>query len=203
MIFAPTDIKTDVTKYETQIVVLESKIDSLHAKNTTLEVQADSLVLEVAKYDRKIKNLNTKIMLSKKKHRNSLMLLILSVMMSWNSFSQTVTDTTRIVLTKPIAKLVVKDLISFDGLEKTNKTLNQLIEETNNRLDKSLKLNTNLSQQVKNYQLIISDKDVQLQTSDVLSKELQKELKKEARAKKLYKIGSGIGVFATLLLLAQ
>ena len=124
-------------------------------------------------------------------------------MMSWNSFSQTVTDTTRIVLTKPIAKLVVKDLISFDGLEKTNKTLNQLIEETNNRLDKSLKLNTNLSQQVKNYQLIISDKDVQLQTSDVLSKELQKELKKEARAKKLYKIGSGIGVFATLLLLAQ
>ena len=49
-------------------------------------------------------------------------------MISWNSFSQTVTDTTRIVLTKPIAKLVVKDLIRFDGLEKTNKTLNQLIE---------------------------------------------------------------------------
>ena len=124
-------------------------------------------------------------------------------MMSWNSFSQTVTDTTRIVLTKPIAKLVVKDLISFDGLEKTNKTLNQLIVETNNRLDKSLKLNTNLSQQVKNYKLIIGDKDVQLKTSDVLSKELQKELKKQARAKKLYQIGSGIGVFATLLLLAQ
>ena len=124
-------------------------------------------------------------------------------MISWNSFSQTVTDTTRIVLTKPIAKLVVKDLISFDGLEKTNKTLNQLIVETNNRLDKSLKLNNNLSQQVKNYQLIIGDKDIQLQTSDVLSKELQKELKKEARAKKLYQIGSGIGVFATLLLLAQ
>ena len=76
-------------------------------------------------------------------------------MMSWNSFSQTVTDTTRIVLTKPIAKLVVKDLISFDGLEKTNKTLNQLIVETNNRLDKSLKLNTNLSQQVKNYKIIL------------------------------------------------
>jgi len=142
-------------------------------------------------------------MLSKKKHRNSLMLLIFTVMISWNSFSQTVTDTTRIVLTKPIAKLVVKDLISFDGLEKTNKTLNQLIVETNNRLDKSLKLNTNLSQQVKNYKLIIGDKDVQLQTSDVLSKELQKELKKQARAKKLYQIGSGIGVFATLLLLAQ
>ena len=124
-------------------------------------------------------------------------------MISWNSFSQTVTDTTRIVLTKPIAKLVVKDLISFDGLEKTNKTLNQLIVETNNRLDKSLKLNNNLSQQVKNYQLIIGDKDIQLQTSDVLSKELQKELKKEARAKKLYQIGTGIGVFATLLLLAQ
>ena len=64
-------------------------------------------------------------------------------------------------------------------------------------------MNTNLSQQIKNYKLIIGDKDAQLQTSDVLSKELQKELKKQARAKKLYQIGSGIGVFATLLLLAQ
>tara|TARA_R110000772_G_scaffold143788_1_gene253359 strand:- start:60 stop:359 length:300 start_codon:yes stop_codon:yes gene_type:complete len=72
MIFAPTDIKTDVTKYETQIVVLESKIDSLHAKNTTLEVQADSLVLEVAKYDRKIKNLNTKIYAIKKETQKQL-----------------------------------------------------------------------------------------------------------------------------------
>ena len=72
MIFAPTDIKTDVSRYESQILALESKIDSLHAKNTTLEVQADSLVLEVAKYDRKIKNLNTKIYAIKKETQKQL-----------------------------------------------------------------------------------------------------------------------------------
>ena len=123
--------------------------------------------------------------------------------MSYSSFSQTVTDTTKIVLIKPIAKLIVKDLISYDGLVKSNKTLNELLVETDLKLNTSLKLNSNLSQQVKNFESIIGDKDIQLKTSDILSKELQKELKKEARAKKLYQIGSGIGVFATLLLLAQ
>jgi hypothetical protein len=123
--------------------------------------------------------------------------------MSWNSFSQTVTDTTRIVLTKPIAKLVVKDLINYDGLVKTNKTLNGLIQETNLKLGKSLELNSNLNQQIKNYQLIIDDKETQLKTSSTLSKELQKELKREARAKKLYKIGSTIGAVALALLLVK
>ena len=37
-------------------------------------------------------------------------------MMSLNAFSQNVTDSTKIQLTKPIAKLVIKDLIQFDGL---------------------------------------------------------------------------------------
>ena len=124
-------------------------------------------------------------------------------MVSWSSFSQTVTDTTKIVLTKPIAKLIVKDLISYDGLVKSNKTLNELLQETDLKLNTSLELNSNLSQQVKNFEFIIGNKDTQLKTSDILSKELQKELKKEARSKKLYKIGTGIGVFATLLLLAQ
>tara|TARA_R110002153_G_scaffold71846_1_gene188589 strand:- start:51 stop:422 length:372 start_codon:yes stop_codon:yes gene_type:complete len=123
--------------------------------------------------------------------------------MSWNSFSQTVTDTTRIVLTKPVAKLVVKDLINYDGLVKTNKTLNGLIQETNLKLGKSLELNSNLNQQIKNYQLIIDDKETQLKTSSTLSKELQKELKREARAKKLYKIGSTIGAAALALLLVK
>ena len=72
MIFASTDIKTDVSKYETQILTLESKIDSLHSKNDTLELQADSLILEVAKYDRKIKNLNTRIYAIKKETQKQL-----------------------------------------------------------------------------------------------------------------------------------
>jgi len=124
-------------------------------------------------------------------------------MTSWNSFSQTVTDTTRIVLTKPIAKLVIKDLIKFDGLEQSTKTLKALLTETNGKLNTSLELNKNLNLQVKNYQTILNDKDKQLQTSDFLSKDLQAELKKQARTQKLYKIGSTVGAVALALLLIK
>ena len=124
-------------------------------------------------------------------------------MTSWSSFSQTVTDTTRIVLTKPIAKLVIKDLIKFDGLEQSTKTLKALLTETNGKLNTSLELNKNLNSQVKNYQTILNDKDKQLQTSDFLSKDLQAELKKQARTQKLYKIGSTVGAVALALLLIK
>jgi hypothetical protein len=124
-------------------------------------------------------------------------------MMSWNATSQNVTDSTKIQLTKPIAKLVVKDLISGDGLKLEVKTLNQLLLETNNKLETQSILVTNLESQVFNYQTIIDQKDLQLGTSSELTEELNKQLKKEARAKKLYKIGSTVGAAAVLLLLIQ
>ena len=124
-------------------------------------------------------------------------------MMSWNATSQSVTDSTKIQLTKPIAKLVVKDLISGDGLKLEVKTLNELLLETNNKLETQTVLVTNLESQVLNYQTIIDQKDLQLGTSSQLTEELNKQLKKETRAKKLYKIGSTVGAAAVLLLLIQ
>ena len=124
-------------------------------------------------------------------------------MMSWNATSQNATDSTKIQLTKPIAKLVVKDLISGDGLKLEVKTLNQLLLETNNKLETQSILVTNLESQVFNYQTIIDQKDLQLGTSSELTEELNKQLNKEARAKKLYKIGSTVGAAAVLLLLIQ
>lgn len=124
-------------------------------------------------------------------------------MMSWNATSQIVTDSTKIQLTKPIAKLVVKDLISGDGLKLEVKTLNELLLETNNKLETQSVLVTNLESQVLNYITIIDQKDLQLGTSSELTEELNKQLKKEARAKKLYKIGSTVGAAAVLLLLIQ
>ena len=123
--------------------------------------------------------------------------------MSWNATSQIVTDSTKIQLTKPIAKLVVKDLISGDGLKLEVKTLNELLLETNNKLETQSVLVTNLESQVLNYITIIDQKDLQLGTSSELTEELNKQLKKEARAKKLYKIGSTVGAAAVLLLLIQ
>lgn len=124
-------------------------------------------------------------------------------MLSWNATSQTVIDSTRIRLTKPVAKLIVKDLIIGDGLKLEVKTLNELLEETNNQLSTTNKLVTNLETQVNNYQKIIDKKDLQLGTSSELSDNLKKQLKKEQRTKKLYKLGSTIGAAAVLLLLVQ
>ena len=142
-------------------------------------------------------------MLLRGKQKGSLMLLIFSVMMSWSSFSQNVTDSTQIQLTKPVAKLVIKDLIQFDGLSKEMQTMQTILTETNDKLLTQGTLVANLKTQVENYQLIIEKKDSQMVKASELSKELQKELKKQARQKKLYKIGTTVGAIATALLIIQ
>ena len=124
-------------------------------------------------------------------------------MMSWSSFSQNVTDSTQIQLTKPVAKLVIKDLIQFDGLSKEMQTMQTILTETNDKLLTQGTLVANLKTQVENYQLIIEKKDSQMVKASELSKELQKELKKQARQKKLYKIGTTVGAVATALLIIQ
>jgi len=123
-------------------------------------------------------------------------------MMSWNSFSQNVTDS-QIQLTKPIARLVIKDLIQFDGLSKEMQTMQTILSETNEKLNNQGMLVANLRTQVTNYQGIIEQKDAQMIKATELSDKLQKELKKQARAKKLYQIGSTVGVIATALLIVQ
>ena len=142
-------------------------------------------------------------MLSKSRLKNSLMLLTFSVMMSWNSFSQSVTDSTQIQLTKPIARLVIKDLIQFDGLSEEMQTMQTILTETNNKLLTQGTLVANLKTQVENYQKIISKQETQLGTSEELSDQLQKELKKQARTQKLYKVGSIVGAAALGLLIVK
>jgi len=124
-------------------------------------------------------------------------------MMSWSSFSQSVTDSTQIQLTKPVAKLVIKDLIQFDGLSQEMQTMQTILTETNNKLIVQGELVSNLKTQVSNYQTILDKKNLQLSTSDELSTQLQKELKKQARTQKLYKVGSIVGAVALGLLIVQ
>ena len=66
-------------------------------------------------------------------------------MMSLKSFSQTDTLTSTIQLTKPIAKLVVKDLIQLDGMSKEFETLQNVLSETNLKFDEQSKLVVNLT----------------------------------------------------------
>jgi len=122
-------------------------------------------------------------------------------MMSLNAFSQTATDTTKIQLTKPIARLVIKDLIQFDGLSQEMLTMQQVLSETNDKLVTQGELVANLKTQLSNFERIVQQKDRQLETANSLSSELQKELKKQAAQKKLFQFGT-IAVGAAAILLA-
>lgn len=122
-------------------------------------------------------------------------------MMSWNSFSQSVTDSPTIQLTKPVAKLVIKDLIQFDGLSKEMETMQSILIETNNKLNIQGELNANLKTQVANYKKIIQEKDQQFSTQAELSKRLQNDLKKQKiRTKIMGGAGIAVALGAALLI---
>jgi hypothetical protein len=125
--------------------------------------------------------------------------------MSLNCFSQTGTnkesDTTKVVLTKEVAKQVVKDLIRLDGCQEELKlTQNKVIKLEEREIQKDTIISL-LKDKDKNNQFIIIQKDNQLQISDELSKSLNKELKKSKRTTFLYKLGTVVGIITTSFLL--
>jgi hypothetical protein len=142
-------------------------------------------------------------MLLKKKLSRGLILSTFLVMMSLKSFSQIATDTTSIQLTKPVAKLVIKDLMKGDGMAVELQTIQEILSSTNQKLATQTELVTNLNLQITNLESILSTKDEQINTSQELSKELEEALRKEKRLGRLYKLGSTVGIAAVALLLVQ
>lgn len=124
-------------------------------------------------------------------------------MMSLNAFSQNDTDTTKIQLTKPVAKLVIKDLIQFDGLSVEMQTMQSILTETNNKLLTQNELVTNLQLQNNNLESVIRDLQSKYDTQAQISKEFEVAFKKQKRRTTIYKIGTTVGAVATVLLLVQ
>ena len=121
--------------------------------------------------------------------------LILLMMMSLKGFSQNVTDSTSIQLKKPIAKLVIKDLITGDGAkEELSLSLSKikLLEQKVVLKDSIIK---NLNFKVGNFESIMLTKSDQLALSQELSKRLQNDLKKQKLKTKLM---GGAGIIAVV-----
>ena len=134
------------------------------------------------------------------------MLSIISVMICLNSFSQndTKADSLKTIqLSNPVAKEVIKDLIQGDADSKELEAMIKLVTVTNEKLITQSDLVSNLKLQTNTLNNIILQKDSQLKTSAELSDELQSALRKANRQKKLYQIGSGIGLGAVVLLLVK
>ena len=142
-------------------------------------------------------------MLLKEKLKRNLWLSILLVLLSFKSFSQNDTINQKIVLTKPVAKLVVKDLISGDQKAQELTAVNNLLKETEFKLNTQSTLVLNLQSQIKNYDQIVGELDGKFELQQKLSKDLEEALKKQRRQTTIYKIGAGVGAVATVLLLIQ
>ena len=124
-------------------------------------------------------------------------------MMSWNATSQNVTDSSKIQLTKPIAKLVIKDLIQFDGLSTEMQTMQSILSETNSKLLIQNQLVTNIKLQNTNLESVIRELNKKYETQSSLTKDFEVALKRQKRQSTIYKIGTTVGAVATLLLLVQ
>ena len=120
-----------------------------------------------------------------------LVLSIFLTMMSLSSFSQTATDTSSIQLRKPIAKLVIKDLIIGDGSKEQISILNAKIGLLENKIVLKDSIIFNLNTKVTNYESILNVKGDQLALSQELSKKLEKDLSK---AKLKGKLMGGAGL---------
>ena len=120
-----------------------------------------------------------------------LIMLILIGMMSLNSFSQNVIDSTSIQLKKPIARLVIKDLIIGDGFKKELKLVTTKYTLLENKVVLKDSVINNLNFQINNFNSILSTKGSQLEFTKQLNEKLRLEIKKQ---KFKNKILSGVGL---------
>ena len=106
-------------------------------------------------------------------------------MLSLSCYSQQ--DTTKVVLSTKIARLVYKDLIKYDGCKEELKLTQLKLSKVEEReLHKDTIINL-LTYKDKNNQFIIGKKDEQLNLSQELSSKLEKELKGQNRKLFFYK----------------
>lgn len=117
-------------------------------------------------------------------------------MMSFKSFSQSATDTSKIVLTRPAAKAAIADILRGENAKEQIKVLENINSEWETKsLSQTLLLN-NLNGQIANYKSIIVDKDLQIENHIKISETYKKAYQNEKRSKLLWKIATGVA-FAT------
>lgn len=133
------------------------------------------------------------------KLKRNLILLIAIIGISFKSFSQTDTVPSTVLLTEPVAKLVVKDLVSYDGLLAESKAVREQLTALNGKVITLEEVIQNLQLQLENRNSVLVKKDTQILEYQNMSEDLKKEVKRLSRIGKIYKIGSAIGAAALLL----
>jgi hypothetical protein len=135
-----------------------------------------------------------------------LLVLVLLVMLSSRSFSQTViqtetTDSSKVVLSVRVARLVYQDLLKYDGLKEEMGFMKLKLQKVEERESQKDNMITILAKKDENNQFIIGKKDEQLKLSKELTDSLHKELKGQRAQTFLWKVGTFVGLGLTSFLL--
>ena len=121
------------------------------------------------------------------------------MIVSLKGFSQK--DTKKAIQLKtPIAKLVIKDLITGDGAKKEIKLLSTKMFLLESKLFLKDSVIVNLNKSVMNFESILYNKTDQLAISQELSLKLQTDLKKQKAKTQLFKLGSGALIVGVVIL---
>ena len=117
------------------------------------------------------------------------------MMMSSKGFSQNDSVPSSIQLKKPIAKLVIKDLITGDWAKEELVLTVDKIQLLEQKIIFKDSIITNLNNQIGNFNSILNTKTDQLKLSRELSEKLQTDLKKQKIKTKLM---GGVGIAAVV-----
>jgi hypothetical protein len=137
-----------------------------------------------------------------------LIVLTLLLLTSLSSFSQTDTtkpttssDTTKVRLKVPVAKLVIKDILKGDGCEVELKLTQEKLIKTEEREKEKDSHIVLLEEKDKNNNFMLGKKDEQLKVSEELTNSLHKELKGQRTKTFLWKVGTYAGIIASTYLI--
>ena len=131
-----------------------------------------------------------------------LIMLILIGMMSYNSFSQNVIDSTSIQLKKPIVRLVIKDLITGDSFKKELSLITTKYSLLENKVVLKDSVINNLNFQISNFNSILNTKGSQLEFTKQLNDKLRLEIKKQ-RIKNKILGGAGLVAIGGVILILK
>jgi hypothetical protein len=125
-----------------------------------------------------------------------------------SSFSQTDTtkpttssDTTKVRLKIPVAKLAIKDILKGDGCQLELKETQVKVIKLETREQEKDSHIVFLEEKDKNNNFMLGKKDEQLKVSEELTNSLHKELKGQRTKTFLWKVGTYAGIIASTYLI--
>lgn len=103
----------------------------------------------------------------------------------------------------PVAKLVIKDILSGDGAKAELKEVYKVLDEKNLQIGLYKQKDSLKDGKINNLNVIIDKKDQQFALEREKSNSLLKELKVQKFKTAVYKAGSGIALIMTVLFLVK